>query len=456
MTQIDATDISSPAEAPPMARLLSRARVFITLADQGLVSVASFATTFLMLHGVGGHGAVSENNFAYYTLAQNLMIWAAEFQATLVFTPHTIITPRLRAAALRRFHGSTLIHNFAISALTAIAAIVAAVLTAPHNHDMAIVLAALGAGLLVIGLRNYARPYAFAQRQPLAAFLLDLGVATLQIGGLAVLKYFGHLEAWTAIATIGVASAVPAFVWLATHWRHFAPNVRHSVEDIKNEWPNTRFVFFSGMVWNAGMQLYPWLIAVLAGEHEVAVWGACYTLAAVANPLMMGMQNFIGPRVAEAAAELPTREFARRVYRIAIFTAALMAGPAILLSIFAGKALHLLTHGQFDGQHLTISLLCAAIVTQALTFTLSRGLFVIDRADLDMYCNLLPLATLFTFGVWATHAYRVEGAAASMLIAQLFSATSRGVLFAYAISKKSPTTPPLTETRGYAAVGEAA
>lgn len=453
MTQVDATQIPAPAEANAIVRpsLIGRARVLITLADQGLVSVASFATTFLLLRHFEGTPEAAARNFAYFTLAGNLIIWASEFQAALVFTPHTILTPRLSGDALRRFHGSTLIHNTALTLLTVFATLVGAACLFPRKHEMAVVLAVLAPCLLLISLRNYVRPYAFAARTPISAFILDFTVAVLQIGGLLLLKHFDHLEAWTATAMMG-AACLPAVVWLYLHRHQFQPSVADSITDVKNEWPHSRFVFLSGMVWNAGMQLYVWLIAIFAGDTEVAVWGACYQLACVANPLMMGMQNFIGPRIAEACIEMPHRQFTRHVYKIALLTTLMMAAPAVLLSIYAGPALVWLSKGKYTGHATTIAFLCGAIVVQAITFTLSRGLFALKRADLDLYCNFLPLITLLTFGVWATHAYGVTGAAASLLVAQLLSSSSRGILFWIAVKQDATKLTPLHPPAAFSAV----
>ena len=444
MTQTDATDIPPPSDSapleyaspqtPPPRGLLARARVIITLADQGVVSVASFLTTFLLLRHFDGDPAASARNFAYFTLVSNLMIWAAEFQATLIFTPHTILTPRLSGQALRRFHGSTLLHNTAVTLLTVVATLIGAALIAHRKHELAVVLAVFGVMLVLVNLRNYARPYAFASREPIIALMVDGTVAVLQIGGLLMLIRINRLEAWTATAVMGLA-CLPAVAWVIAYRRRFAPSISGAIEDVKNEWPHSRYVFFSGLVWNAGMQLYVWLIAVLCGDYAVAVWGACYQLACVANPLLMGMQNFIGPRIAEAATEMPPAQFTRHVYKIAIATTLLMAGPAVLLSIFAAPGLSWLSKGRYTGHTATISFLCAAFVCQAITFTLSRGLFALKRADLDLYCNFLPLASLLTLGIAATHFFDVEGAAASLLVAQILSAGSRAVLFRSAVKQ---------------------
>ncbi|MGC4031593.1 MAG: hypothetical protein QM754_07650 [Tepidisphaeraceae bacterium] len=412
-------------------------RVLLTLTDQGLVSVATFATNFLLLN----HFRNDVSHYAAYTLAFNLMIWAAEFQATLVFTPHTIRSPRLHGQALRQFHGSTLLQNTAVSLITAIATLIASGITFSSDREMALVLLTLGLGTVFIGLRSYARPYCFTARHPMAAVALDLAVAVLQIAGILALKSTNTLSASTAIVVVAAAAALPSIYWLIATRRRFEPHAGAAWHDLRESWPQTKWVFLSGLTWNAGMLLYPWLIKLLGGDVGVAVWGACYQLACVANPLLMGLQNFIGPRIAEAVTEMTGHAFRRYVYRVAIWTAIVMTGPAVFVSLFADTALSWLTHGKFTGQHSAISFLCSAIIVQAITFTLSRGLFALHRADLDMYCNSLPLITLFTVGIAATHYHGVAGAAASMLIAQLLAASSRAILFAWAVRRAHPTTP---------------
>jgi O-antigen/teichoic acid export membrane protein len=418
--------------------LIDRARVFITLFDQALVSIASFFTNFLLLR----HFAGDSEHYAYYTLAFNLMIWAAEFQAMLVLTPHTMRTPRLSGRQLRQFHGSTLLHSTAVSLLTSAGMLISAVIAAGHDVQMSHVLLALAGGLLVIGLRNYVRPYLFAAKSPMTAVAVDLTAAVVQIGGLLLLQRAGHLNAWSAILMTAVAAAIPSLIWLFTARRRFEPHLGNALVDFKQDWIVTRWVFLSGMTWNIGMQLYPWLIASTRDKQDVAMWGACFQLACVANPLLMGLQNFIGPRIAEACVELSSRAFVKHVYKTCLTTTFLMTGPAVVLSIFADDALHWITRGQSSGHAVTITLLCTAIVIQAGTFTLSRGLFAMQRADIDMYCNTLPMVVLFTVGLWATSHYGIAGAAASMVLAQVLAVASRAIWFGIAAKKQTPPTHP--------------
>ncbi|MBC7785207.1 MAG: hypothetical protein H7144_15335 [Burkholderiales bacterium] len=423
-----------PRERATLGALWGRhGRALLTLSDQAVVSLASFATNFLLLHHFAS--GAGETHYAYYTLALNLMIWVAEVHATLVFTPHTMLSPRMSGHALRRFHGSTLLHHFGVSMLASIATLIAGFAYRNTNPEWSHVLVILSAGAILIGLRNYARPYSFTAKKPHIALILDLAVSALQIGGIIALRHADMLNATTAVAMVAGAAALPSLIWLLLNQSAFAPSVAGAINDLKFEWPNTRWVFLSGMVWNAGMQLYPWLILLLGGTLEVALWGACYQLAAVANPLLMGLQNFTGPRIAEAYTERKREDFVSFVYRTALWTSILMIGPAVLLSVFADGALTWISNGKFHGHQAAITLLCAAITLQAITFTLSRGLFALHRADLDLYCNFGPLLLLLTGGTALTHAFGATGAAGSLLIAQLLSTSSRAVLFRYAASR---------------------
>lgn len=426
----------SPADEPSaLARLWAgHSRAFLTLADQGFFSLASFATSFLVIR----HLSDDKAHIAYLTLAFNLMIWVAEFHATLVFTPLTILSPKRSGEALRRFHGSTLLQHFWLSILAMIGFAIAGIIERPIDYDWSQTLFALSGGMLAIGLRTYARPYSFTIRKPEAAVLLDASVCVLQVGGVMFFAWYGNLTAAKAIGVIGLASAMPSLVWLFCFRKRFSPSSKQALSDIRMEWPLTRWMFLSGLVWNAGMQLYPWLIAALSGKIEVAVWFACYQLAAVANPLLMGLQNFIGPRIAEAHAERDHASFVKFVYKTAGATAAMLFGPSLLLAIFASPLLVWISKGEFAGHRLTIILLCSAFMLQGITFTMSRGLFALHRADLDLYCNFGPLVLLFTLGGYLTWHYGATGAAASMLVAQIVGSSARAIVFARAAEGAMP------------------
>ncbi len=433
-------EYTARARWTPLALIKRHERPLLTIMDQGLVSITSFATNFILMRKF----VPGSDDYAYYTLAFNLMIWIAEFHAALVFTPHTILSPRKSGAALKRFHGSTLLHHFGVSIFAIIGLLIGAIVTRNVELGLSNTLLILAAGTLVIGLRNYARPYSFTARKPAMAVGMDFAVCILQIGLILLLSWMQKLNVVTSLAAIAAASALPAIIWLLVNRTGFAPSVNHATADLRDEWPNTKWVLLSGVVWVAGMQLYPWLIKSMHGNQEVKLWGACYALAAIANPLLMGLQSFTGPRIAEAFTERSQKKFCLYVYQTAIWTSLLMIGPAILLSIYASPALTWLSHGEFTGHQIAISIICGAIVLQGITFTISRGLFALHRADLDLYCNFGPLVLMFTLGAWLTWRYETTGAAASLLIAQVLSVGSRGILF-YLTSGKPVKEVPTTE-----------
>lgn len=419
---------------PPAVKQSHRA--LFTLADQGVVSVANFVANVVIARYFGAFGEPGKANYAEYTLAFNLMLWIGELHVSIVHTPHTMHSPKLAGDNLRRFHGSTLIQHFILSFLAMVALFCASPF-ASHWGDAAMgkALIALAIGTAFIGLRNYLRPYQFALRSPLPALVVDIFVCLIQIGGLLALKQMGKLTTESALLTLAIAAGLPSILWLVVQRKRFTFSMGGLREGFLGHWSNTRWILISSLVWNAGMLMYPWLIASIRGKQDVALWGYCYQLAAIGNPMLMGLQSFVGPRIAEAYAERTPREFRHFVYRAGTVTLLLMIGPAVLLCSFSGVLLHWISKGAYSWEPVAIIAISAAIVLQAGTFALSRGLFAIHRGDLDLYANFGPLVVMFALGVPLVKYFGASGAALSLLAAQLMSNGLRTILFRYAFSK---------------------
>ncbi len=399
-------------------------RVAVTLADQFVVSATNFVTGIIIMRAAG------QEQFGLYTLAFSLMVLLAELHAALIFTPHTIYTPRLHGKRLRSFHGSTLMHQFAVSAAATIALLGAAtVATALDHKPLATVLLALSAGAIAISLRNYARPYAFAARRPAQALILDIAVGTIQIGALLAIWHFHNLNAWIAVAIVGIASAIPSIFWLARNRDCFLPTVNRSLADLKRNWKQARFIFASGVVWTLGINLYPWLVLALTDMHTVGLWGACFALAAIANPLVMGLQNVVGPGVAHAHAERSPQAFRRYVLLAALSGSLVLVPIAIALFLYGDIAMRTLYGSEWTGHGFAIMCIVLAMMMHIAGYALSRGLFAIERADLDLLANLAPVLVLLTLGIWLVRTHQVDGAAISMLVAQSIAMLVR--LFAF-------------------------
>lgn len=413
--------VTAPASEPPSATL---SRLGLTLTDQAIVSATSFLTSLIIGRFCG------KEELGLYGLALAMLLIANEVQTALVSTPHMVNTPRLAGERLRRFHGSTLLHQFGLAlAFTAVLLLIAAGCWWFGKPRLALTLAALAIGITATSLGLHARAVCFTDNRPGGALAVDSVSCGLQLGVLLLLAHVGWLNAATGVLAICLTTLPPAIGWLIGALPRMAPALPTAVDDFRWIWPQARLIFVSGLLWTAGMHLYPWLIDVSAGHAAVGVWSACFTVAALGNPLMLGVMNMIGPGIARQYTLRSPDGFRRYVWLV---TAAFVGGMLLFacpLAVFGGELLRLLYGQAYAGNGLVVGLLAFGLVARAAGYAVSRGLFVLHRADLDLLTNAAPLAVLLVLGVALTWTHGAVGAAWSLLVAQVAGTVVRAAMF---------------------------
>ena len=95
-----------------------------------------------------------------------------------------------------------------------------------------------------------------------------------------------------------------------------------------------------------------------------------------------------------------------------------------------GGHLAVLLYGhQYAGNGLVVSILALNLVVAVVTFSFSRALFAIERADLDFLFNFAALFIMVTLGLWLVRTYGPLGAALGMLGANFVTSAVRTVAF---------------------------
>ena len=417
--------------APPLAARLRAlydrfGRLGVSLADQAGVSATNFLTGVLIGR------ACSPEQLGLYGIGLAVLLIVTEVHQAFVSTPHQVLYPRQPGdAERRRFNGSALLHSLAIGGIVGVGVLVAALFSGGQTGG---VLLALAVAAWAVLARYFARLFSFTTLRPAAALWLDGGVALLQLGGLATLAWTGRLSAMSAFVWIGVSNAVALIAWLLPLRREFAPAPAAAVGDFKKTWPLSRWVVLSGVTWTLGMHAYPLLIGGLRTPAEAGVWTACFGIAALANPLLMGIQNWLGPVVAHAAVSRPRPAFRRLVLRASIGFGLLMT-PVVLGTFLFGDWLVRAYGPEYATHGGLVAMLTLATLAHAVGFASARGLFADGRALHDFAGNLVTLALLLTIGLWLVARHGVDGAAWSFVIGMAagnayrvlaFLATSRG------------------------------
>jgi O-antigen/teichoic acid export membrane protein len=392
-------------------------RGMLALLDQGVVSGASFASGLLI-----GRSA-SPAELGRYTVALTVVLLLVEVQSSLIGTPFTVARPRLSGARLAAYTGAA---TFLQLALAAAAAVIVAGVAPLLAGDAALLCAMLAAALLPLLLREHMRRLSFAGFELRAALRLDVLVAALQLAALGGLAAAGRLSATTAFLAMGAAAAVGAAAWWAGQGSGMRVSRAEAAEALPGMWQAGRWVLASGVAWGLGVYAYPWLLAAVRGSGAAGVWAAGMGLASLANPVLLGLGNYVAPQTAHAFAARGGRGLRVSVRR-ACSALTLLILPLPMVAFVAGERAVTLVYGPaYAGSGLLVFLLSLHLWMMALAFPISRAFFALERADLELRANLVGLFVLAVAGVWLVRAHGPQGAALGLVLAGVAGNVARG------------------------------
>ncbi len=221
--------------------------------------------------------------------------------------------------------------------------------------------------------------------------------------------------------------------------REFVVRFSRVAGDLRTTWGLSRWIFLSGIVWTVGTHGYPLLIGGLRGKAEAGVWFACYTLAALANPLLMGITNSLGPAVANRAAANDSAGLRRFVGRSSVAFAGLMACWA-MVALIGGELFLKVYDDKYAGYGALVGVLSLVSVAHSLGFASSRGLFALGGARHDFIANLLALAVMLGLGSWLVWSFGVFGGAAAM-VASVAAGNAYRIVGFYKLARATEATP---------------
>jgi O-antigen/teichoic acid export membrane protein len=407
-----------------------------SLADQAVVSATNFLTGVILAR------ATSKEELGLYMLGFTLILLMLDLQTSLVATPYMVYSPRLKGKAHALYTGSTLIHQltFCLIAMLGVACSAVAVTHGIGPRGLGPVLWALVLVITLIMLREHARRVSFARLRLKTAFLFDMFIAIGQISGLVILARFHLLSASRAYWVIGAVCGIGVAGWLWFDRGFYDPRMSESLADFKKNWMLGKWVFASGLVWAVSMNLYPWFLAAFHGTASAGVWGACLGVVSVGNPALLGIQNLVGPKIAHSYVAAGSKALRRLVLRITVAICLPVSVLCLALIVWGGRLVTLLYGRQYAGDNLVVAILALIILVAVPSFSFSRALFAIERADLDFQVSLAALLVMVTTGFWLVRAFGVLGAACGLLATNFIVAAVRAVAFLRLSSRVSDET----------------
>lgn len=397
----------------------------LSLIDQSLCSGTNFITAVLIAR------ATSKEEFGYYTLAFALLMFLAGIQSSLLATPYTVLYPswssKQQAHRANVIQVQQLLFSLVTVLLLAVTSLVV-VQVSTVDDSLRRLLWVLPVATLGILLREHLRRMYFAALKMEAVSTLDLAVMVLQLGGIAVLFTLGLVGAANAYVVVAIACMLPSFVALGFKIKSIARAGPGFAGFVEYNWPIGRWRLGTHLAISIGTKAYPWLLAVFHGPAAAAVYGACMSLFVVANPFMMGIRNFLVPKLSHHAA-VSTEHVKSLVHSSSRLIAAVMGAGFVIICIFGGSIVAWVYSVRYAGNGDVVCILALATLMWSLTAPHTDGLLALKRPDVELRSYLVAAAVSFTVGVYLVIEFGVLGAAVGILLSDGIAALIRYMAF---------------------------
>jgi len=436
----------------------SNADVLVCLVDQGVVSVAGFATSVLI-------GRMAPEQLGVYYIGLAMVLFARGFQQQLVSTPYTIYHHRQSKQNLARYRGSCLLQQAGFLGVTlayllvqiiiALAGLILLVFAAkwglefsdwtgwfPIDPDSVQVVPTLVVLLFLIPpvlMREIVRHYCFTHSENTSVLGLDTVVSVLQILALVALGYLGFLSGANAWVAIGLSCIVAIGAW----YLHRGPQISFSKkslrEDLKLNWSFGKWAVSGQFVGSLATYLLPWLLLLATGTKGTGFFAACMTLVGVANIFNSGMLNFLTPKAAKVYVEEGSGGLQRLLLKMYVLFFVAVGSFALFLGIFGEWIAVNLIGPKYAGLQAVLTLLAIAKLFEGFSHTASAGMFAMEKIKANFWIDVVLMCVTITAAIALIQPLGVLGAAWTTLIGSATSAILRSILVAKFLGQKPVT-----------------
>jgi O-antigen/teichoic acid export membrane protein len=406
----------------------------LALAGQCFSSLTNFGTSVMVARACG------PAEYGLYFLGFTVVVFLLELQNAIISTPYSVYAPRTEAEGIPAYKGSVLLQQAAFCAIAGALFLVGAGITCLGFGPAGLngVLGALSVAAMFILLRDQTRRLYFTHMKMRDALVGDMLVAALQLGFIGILFYMNWLTAANAFLLAGLASAAAAGLYLTRESGEIAVSFSKGVALLSQHWQFGRWVLASAVVWGVSMNFYPWLVSYFRGAYEAGLWGAGATLVALANIFILGLHNLLGPRMAAVFASSGAEALRSFVALSTMAFALPLSMLSLFLYFFGAQLLALIYEPSFAAAAEVQFILSLNLLALGIGSVFTRGLFAIERADLDFQVNFLPLVLLFAVGIPLVRGYGIKGAAWALCLANTVAMASRATAFLLAQPRKEP------------------
>jgi O-antigen/teichoic acid export membrane protein len=360
---------------------------------------------------------------------------AFELSSALITAPYTVFSPSMEKSETKRYLGSMLVQQAALSLVVSIIMVLAMAMAAPRGaHTWVRVVITTAAVIPFLNLREFVRRVCFAELNVTMALVIDAVTAVAQLGGIYFLALTGRLTAVTTYALLGGVSFAVVVGWLFVRRDQLVFQPEHWMPTLLKNWAFAKWVLASGVLWTMATYVYPWILTAYNGVGATGVWAACSAVVALGNPVFGGLGSYISPKVVHVYAQSGAVAMRRYVYRSSLLLAGLLLPLICVLLAWGDRVISHLYGASYGHNGTVVTLLAFNLLLTAFTYPYSRGLFTLHAARADMFVNMVAIGLLFSVGITAIKLYGLRGAAVALLLSTGVTAAIRMAVFVWVAS----------------------
>lgn len=389
-------------------------QALVTLVDQGFCSVTNFLTGVLLAR------ACSKEEYGLYVLSFTLLVVVMDIQVSLSGTPFTVLSPYLKNRDRQFYFGSTLIQHLVVSVLAAIGFVIAAIVLSVTDriHDFVNVLLTLAVACVFVLLRDFMRFVLLSQLRVWTSLLIGL-IANVATGGLLFWAYFGaKLTVPIGYLIMAGCSGLTALLILLKERKQISFSTKSFHEHLRNNWTFGKWLVAHAIVDFVAIRFYPWALMLFKDSSAVAAYGICVIFAGVINPLLMGLNRFLGPQAAYIACNKTSRVHSEIYYWMALIVAPLFMF-LILAFLFGERAIVAIYGSKFAGLGYMFSIYLLSHVIAAEGVVIGAGTNALKRPDISFKAQIVGLTTTITVGLFLAYRWGTLGAVIGVCVSRL-------------------------------------
>jgi O-antigen/teichoic acid export membrane protein len=250
-------------------------------------------------------------------------------------------------------------------------------------------------------------------------FLLDFTLLVAQTTGLLLVVEFGALSAQTVCWVLAGAKSLFIALWFWCYRKETKVQLggmaRHLAQCVElGQW-----ALVSKLLSTMPYYVFPWLLVILHGSHETAVYAAASTVTGVVNHALVGLTKGFPARVAEAfvhggmvSLDCTLKQICRIVFPVIAGVVAVVFLAALPLSeiIFPDRAEHVAP---------VVRILSLAIMAAGLHIIIGKGLWATGRFRITFTGDLVRGILGVGLGAILGSYYGAKGCAAGFLIGNM-------------------------------------